>query len=410
MTATETTATVQTYRALQFQMPSVYDRVEKANRKLAKLGLDVFQVRVVSIETATKTDQFGNRVERTMVNYELVRPDINRIAGWTFVARLDVLADGSFVTAVMPGQELNGYRPATQTCDHCGIDRYRKATYLLRHDDGEIKQVGSTCLAAFLGVEVLGLWALEWEPEIEVGDDDDLGGTTGGGWVRTDTPLDVIRAALAVSQDGRGYVSRATSEIRGGTATASLVFELLYPSKRMQDKPEPWFTLAREALRTEENETLGREVLEFAKNIEGDSDYATNLRALASQERIEARHFGLVASTVASWYRNTHERVERQTVKTVNEWVGKEGDKLAGIKVTVTGIREMENQWGTTTLFTFKDEQGRVFKWFASGIFNDVTEGDKVTIVRATVKKHDEYNGTKQTVLTRVKFEKVEGR
>jgi hypothetical protein len=54
--------------------------------------------------------------------------------------------------------------------------------------------------------------------------------------------------------------------------------------------------------------------------------------------------------------------------------------------------------WGTTWLYKFTDEAGNVFTWFASSPVNDE---DKVLTIKDTVKKHEEYKGIKQTVMTR---------
>ena len=48
------------------------------------------------------------------------------------------------ILATVPGQvplPLK-YRTAGPTCDHCGFNRNRKDTYVLRHDDGRYVQVG----------------------------------------------------------------------------------------------------------------------------------------------------------------------------------------------------------------------------------------------------------------------------
>ena len=51
----------------------------------------------------------------------------------------------------VPGVELDGWRPEVSECDHCGTTRRRSATYLVEHEDGSRKQVGSSCMADFLG-------------------------------------------------------------------------------------------------------------------------------------------------------------------------------------------------------------------------------------------------------------------
>ncbi len=53
-----------------------------------------------------------------------------------------------------------------------------------------------------------------------------------------------------------------------------------------------------------------------------------------------------------------------------------------------------------------RDGDDNVFTWFASG-YQNLKRGDRVS-VRGTIKKHDEYQGTKQTILTRCKVTKFE--
>ena len=67
--------------------------------------------------------------------------------------------------------------------------------------------------------------------------------------------------------------------------------------------------------------------------------------------------------------------------------------------LTVVGRREIESDWGGTTLVMFRDAAGNKAKWFASeaGEF----QLDRTLTVKATVKAHDEYKGSRQTELSR---------
>lgn len=80
-----------------------------------------------------------------------------RYQGWRFVAALQHVTqdDGAEATVLrvldsdtpIPAH----YREASQVCDHCKAHRRRHATYLVAHDTGAFKQVGSTCIRDFLG-------------------------------------------------------------------------------------------------------------------------------------------------------------------------------------------------------------------------------------------------------------------
>ena len=73
--------------------------------------------------------------------------------------------------------------------------------------------------------------------------------------------------------------------------------------------------------------------------------------------------------------------------------------------MTVAMTKLIDGYYGTSELVSMTDEDGNVFKWFASGhaLSDDgerVTEGETYTLV-ATIKGHGEYAGVKDTSLNR---------
>lgn len=101
--------------------------------------------------------------------------------------------------------------------------------------------------------------------------------------------------------------------------------------------------------------------------------------------------------------------VEQNTTRAAQDgtsaYVGEIKDRIE-FEATVEFTKEIEGYYGTTTIIKLRDLEGNVFTWFASG-WHDVGRGDRVSI-KGTVKKHDEYQGTKQTVLSRCIIKKFE--
>ena len=64
-------------------------------------------------------------------------------------------------------------------------------------------------------------------------------------------------------------------------------------------------------------------------------------------------------------------------------------------------VIEREGDYGLTTILKLADESDNILTWFASGS-KSYQKGDKVSL-KATIKKHDEFKGVKQTVITRAK-------
>ena len=91
--------------------------------------------------------------------------------------------------------------------------------------------------------------------------------------------------------------------------------------------------------------------------------------------------------------------------KNKSEFVGQVKDR-GTFDLTLTFRKEFINDFGITYLNTLKDANGNVFTYWGNS-FRDVDVDGTVT-VKATIKDHREYQGTKQTVINRPKLlEKV---
>ena len=84
-----------------------------------------------------------------------------------------------------------------------------------------------------------------------------------------------------------------------------------------------------------------------------------------------------MASAVSGWHRKQQklvkEEVERAT-PALNEWIGARKDKLAGISVTVVGLKYLPGDY-PTTLVTMRDDQGRTLKWSPATLPNSTRVG-----------------------------------
>ena len=83
-----------------------------------------------------------------------------------------------------------------------------------------------------------------------------------------------------------------------------------------------------------------------------------------------------------------------------NEHFGTIKERLE-LNVTCTGIHTTVGYYGTTFIYKMTDSDGRRFTWFTS-IGDAMGMNEELKIV-GTIKKHDEWNGLKETHLSRVK-------
>ncbi len=94
---------------------------------------------------------------------------------------------------------------------------------------------------------------------------------------------------------------------------------------------------------------------------------------------------------------------ERAVQDSTSAYVGDIKDRIE-FEAMVEFTKEFDGFYGTSTVIKLRDLDGNVFTWFATGC-HDVNRGDRVSI-KGTVKKHEVYQGTKQTILSRCKITK----
>lgn len=326
--------------------------------------------------------------------------------GWAFVAKLDFLTDDAagVVVSKAPGYEtLVVERPDATRCDHCRVTRRRSVCYVVQHDSGARKVVGSSCLTDFTGLGrnverlvELGFMAATLLDDADNWDDDERG----GGRSRALGLAEYLEAVAAVIR-AYGWLSRGKAWEGGmmGRSSADLASRWLCAEidKRREFFPEIG------AFTTRRDKAEALRAIHWAEQLSGESDYEENCRAIATAGYYLPKHMGLAASIVSSWQRHRGALLERRRRVQVNPdaTAGDKGDKIRAF-VEVVRKRYIEGDWGVTTQVVMTEvSSGAVVVWWASRSTDDLVEGERVQI-DATVKKIDEYKGTKQTVVTRL--------
>ena len=135
------------------------------------------------------------------------------------------------------------------------------------------------------------------------------------------------------------------------------------------------------------------------------NDYLYNLNIVCRMGAIDFKTSGIAASIIATATREQGKEIERKkfsNLKETSKYFASVGDKVVQ-KATLMGLREIEGNYGCTTMMRFVTEEGNACTWFASGSFEQgVWNIGDTYILAGTVKKTEDYKGMKQTVLTRV--------
>ena len=394
---------------------SNFERLEKKMTSLEKKMEAThcsFTYEVTGEEYRTTQDNEGN--EYTAKYYVVEVDGTAKYNGWKFVATLDHHEEGNVIRAYDTELAIpEKYKTCGPTCEHCNRIRSRKDTYLVYNEENnEFKQVGRSCLKEFtngLSAEDIAFFASIYEAF------EGWGGYSGINYKRYIEVEIILRYAFECYKHW-GFQKSASSfyeeEVPAGyRSTKDRVVDYYYINRA--------FPQQREALKEEMNEVgfnpdseyaveNTAAALEWIRNEEKlDNEYIRNLHIICSDQYTDWRSLGILVSLTTAYNRHigqlaAYEEKKAKQEKEIksSQYVGEVGDKIELNCSSFACISSWPTQYGMTFLYKFTDDCDNTYVWYAS---KSVEDEDRVVSIKGTVKDHSEFNGVKQTVLTRCK-------
>lgn len=409
--------TEKTFLVAEANIKKVEEEVARLNRKARKLGCPPLHLDISADPVHTKVELHNfstnqqtwvadqskahntalrtgwNPTGRVSPTYEVVLTgEAPAYDGWEFVATLEPNPSRTknLIFAV-PGREVpKRFRNTVGRCDHCGINRYRRKTYVVTKEN-EYKQVGSTCIKDFLGhndpknlmkrMEYLTDMANSLSDKALPGE-------------RTEAGIDLHQFVAHVAREMReyGWVSRSKSMDTGYVATADSVFLLFSQVTALCGENKP----------SDEDYEQAAAAINWAKNLPDNvsDDYLYNLHTVAQSGVVTRDTAGIAASVIVAHQRAMRKAREIEDLPK-SEFVGLPG--VRGVfTVTVEKIHSVETIYGTMDIIVFSDENDNTLVWKTSSAHDFDTDETITYKVRATVTKHNIYRNRKQTILNRV--------
>lgn len=383
-----------TWRLSSYELEATRAKIAKINERATKRGFTGrFDLEVEQVSVPVRAPD-GAEIG-TEIRYETtIVGTPPAYGGWQFIAALDTVESNSgsgIVVRAAPGVEegaIDREQLTASWCDHCQTHRRRGATFVVRHEDtGEMRQVGSTCIKDFTGWQGRPVFVSEKDLEGQV--DDMLGqmGPTRGELVATPT----LAVAIALVK-ARGYRRSGDED-----STASLVNDYLYGRSTFASDLRSSVTPACE-------EDV-REMVEAICSSTDGGDYMDNLRTVLSSPIVNPRHLGILVSAVPAYERMMGRQAERAVrEERPNAWIGSPGDKGVAVAGKVVVARTVDGYMpGTSSTLLVIDTPNGTAKTFTTAAWAwEVETGDDVSLT-GTVKGHGEYEGRKETMMTRLK-------
>jgi len=289
--------------------------------------------------------------------------------GWHLLAAVEHTEVGNFVDCSPAGRDLGLgelLREASATCDHCGLTRQRRWTFVVADENGKQVRVGKGCLAGFLGFAGMPEDALfRFARELREMDDDSWGLSSAP---RLPLFAEVATLAFAAVRE-HGWV-RSGEMYR--TSTRSRVAAAMSPRR-----------LPGEALGVTETDVAeaaaARDWL-LAEDGAG-SDFLGNIATLARLGVVPSDRLGLAVAIVPAYRRH-----QEQEVKRAERAARPSAPVVLGTAVVITGTVQRteakDTDYGVRYVMTVLDDRGfTVWGSIPSGL--RVKPGDRVTFTAA---------------------------
>jgi hypothetical protein len=430
-TITDTNTSTHTIYA--YLLDTLRTRVERANKRAARLKIDGYTLTVTPTDPEPVYDEDRiarwHRDEDGNSDYPIdsdgrkMEPEYYRervtatIGGvtpklpgeWEFIGLVELDSQIGPMPKLLTDEaraldiNLDAYRDSDDwnTCDHCHTTRDRAKVYLLRSSiTGAIVRVGSSCVAAFLGLTVripepaIG-GILEGIDELEempwYGGPDDYA-------FRIDHVLAVTHGMIAKY----GWLSSTNARYTPGATSTGERVSLLMKGKGLPAE------LERHEMIDSVPVKLLADMVTYARDLRDhdDSEYARTISAIVRGTHeghclVSGRNVKMLASVV-SGYQRAKAREAELAAAADSDYVGevKKRGLFAGLRVLFS--RTFDGYYGERQLVKFVDSEGNILVWWNTGSA-DPKVGETYDVT-ATVKGHEEYEGVRQTTLTRCKL------
>lgn len=396
-------------------------RLEKLNKK--GLGFGLSEIKIVATREVLyerKLRPAGRHGEVILSSLVPAKPEespaapvillqitieypIVKLGSWSIIGKLDAHAEGNLVYALHAGEQeaaaLARFANAPLRCEHCNANRKRTSSFVLKDDaSGDYKEVGSTCLEDFTGIDpAAALFLAKMDSSVRVveGEFEALGANAN----RTQgVSTRYFLAAVNWICQTSGYVSNARSEESSVIPTWDDALGLLMNQERKMPDMEPHLQFA-DKLR------------EWFANKEGAgmSLFDRNVKLLVGSDTLPLKRQPLsFAAGAVPYYWGATKGDETGGAKKVSQHVGEVGQKMQS-DLSIMRVVPIDTRFGVVSLVLLRDSEGNSLVWKTKALpghlYNQVHDGARVDIKAVfKVKEHGEYNGTKQTSVTHLKI------
>ncbi|KKL15993.1 hypothetical protein LCGC14_2500030 [marine sediment metagenome] len=409
-----------TVQIVESNMSRLENEIAKLNRRADKIGCPHLEIVIHSTDLkkdptaiARLSEYYGRSgrpipleelelIPLVKINEVEIVGEGPKIEGFKFIGTLDhYTIPGKVIVNSVPGETVpEQFFDSSAICDHCNKIRRRVETFIVeKEDDGSYIQVGRNCLRDFFGHDPMSVarWlnrVMHFVTSLEE-DEWSMGG-------REEVYYDSIKLlSLTVAMIRTfGWVAKSSCNEDQTPTTGNVIHYLTPPYTAEGHKHWREF---KASIQLDEKKDLeeAEASLDWLVEQEANNSYMHNLKLLEDQSLVPSKMVGYWCSLIAA-YQRAQARLEyaiQEKKKRLNEYVSKVGERTE-IRVKCTGMQAINREFGVVNIHRMLDTDGRTLVWFANAAAKMEKDGEY--IIRARIKKHDEYKGWKQTIIGRV--------
>lgn len=282
-------------------------------------------------------------------------------------------------------------------CQHCNLLIRRKNTYVIENEETHSQMLtGSTCMHHYVphqkSLDAIMSYYLGIT-EFFMPDEDD--------------PEGIYRVRNERFADTHSYLRACFQVLLAGVDIKSDLFGEVLGYLRAGQRPkagsdaEMFLIKAREYREDAETEMYHMKL--FIAALSESNEFNVRLKRMCEPGYHLIKDDNTIRWGAKKYYDYIHRpRTDR---KTENKWVGEVGEMLEVQVRFDKRVFLFSNEYGDSYLFTFKTAEGNTITWKTSYMDTEFLQGDM--IIRGRVKELTEYNGVKQTQVTRAKLRKL---
>lgn len=312
------------------------------------------------------------------------------INGWRLIACLEHTTAGNLIHNFEKDENLDvgEYSHREFYCEHCGLRRDRSTVYLLKNKEGEIKQVGSTCLVDFTGnlsAEDLAKFFLKSKDILE---DESIEGYGGN---PTHLGTNSFFAYVLQTIKDYGWISATQAKSMGVHSTSKMAYRAFCGNEKELRHPDS--DTRRKAVE------IIQEVKHYLEKKDSKNEYEHNIHILlTASDTIHVKKTGFISSI---W--TLYQRIEK-TRKSGKKYYDGDKNKKIEVDVVFSKCTSFDSSYGYNQrmyIYTFEDEQ-HVFVWITSCDKSFPT--DREIKISCKIKDFKDLNGIPQTIIKNLKL------